>query len=701
MQTPDPPFDPYHIWLAIPPDQRPPDLYQLLGLQPFESDVNVITNAVDQRMRHVKSFATGPHGNLSQQILNELGQAKVHLINPQLRAAYDARLRAPRSAAGVPTAVPLATPVGQLEAGQTIEAFEAPQAATSSAIPGFDLKTEDRGRRRNKPSSAVMAVIYLAVAGIIAGLVWIFAFGDPTFKSTPTTPTTSTTSSEPVESGSADNSSQSTNLVEKTRAEPTPPVSPPSDSRPSDSPTDASPEKPATESQVTVAPPPAAIPSEPAPDKSARALDAAIGLAESPMSTAPPKKKDPVPLPADFKGRLGRAFRDLANNDYASYLEQRNEVRRMASLSQDQGAIDAVSRLEQMSRAVAKVWEFVHIAIRPLRAMSEIQGPDGNMAAVVEAGPDKLILRADGQTRRYAAEMRGPMKVFPNMTGNLASLLAIRVEPQTEQSKKAISFIQLLANTELPANDSELWQTAEDLWASNGLPPAEFFGIPTRNGVMNAGDPEFNSAATSVAPKPSTDPGFFVARFQFDGSKQTAVKFDVPPEFGTDPKMEVSRVYLGPTLGVHTPSRWQREVKNGSWEIAGKFVKLMLRTKTSGGGVQAQVAGQYRRDSGSRFRFERIELDKLSEQLGNISNALTKKRIDVDALVRRTLQGGKPLDLLNVPNDANLTTIIGELGTMPPKVDSPIAIMLRMQQVRDFAKELQEAGWVELKVVRE
>lgn len=53
----DEPFDPYLKWLGIPPDHRPPDLYRLLGIEPFESDLDVIANAADQRMVYVKGFA--------------------------------------------------------------------------------------------------------------------------------------------------------------------------------------------------------------------------------------------------------------------------------------------------------------------------------------------------------------------------------------------------------------------------------------------------------------------------------------------------------------------------------------------------------------------------------------------------------------------------------------------------------------------
>lgn len=89
----DPTFDPYHKWLAIPKEKQPPDHYQLLGIPLFEPDPDVICNAADQRMAHVRSFQTGEHQKLSQTILNEISAARICLLNPQKKADYDATLR--------------------------------------------------------------------------------------------------------------------------------------------------------------------------------------------------------------------------------------------------------------------------------------------------------------------------------------------------------------------------------------------------------------------------------------------------------------------------------------------------------------------------------------------------------------------------------------------------------------------------------
>ncbi|HMC12560.1 MAG TPA: hypothetical protein VKH44_14775, partial [Pirellulaceae bacterium] len=86
-------FDPYHKWLGIPADEQPVSLYRLLGLQPFETDSDVIETAADQRLRLLKTFQDGPHGALSQKLLNEISRARQRLLDPTDQAAYAALLR--------------------------------------------------------------------------------------------------------------------------------------------------------------------------------------------------------------------------------------------------------------------------------------------------------------------------------------------------------------------------------------------------------------------------------------------------------------------------------------------------------------------------------------------------------------------------------------------------------------------------------
>jgi len=90
-------FDPYHRWLGIPPEEQPPGYYRLLGVKLFESDADVIDSAVNRQMAHLRTFQGGPHAALSQRLLNEVATARVCLLNPTKKAAYDNSLRpAPR-----------------------------------------------------------------------------------------------------------------------------------------------------------------------------------------------------------------------------------------------------------------------------------------------------------------------------------------------------------------------------------------------------------------------------------------------------------------------------------------------------------------------------------------------------------------------------------------------------------------------------
>ena len=86
-------FNPYHKWLGIPLEEQPANLYRLLAVAPFESDPDVIESAADQRMAHLRTFQAGKHSALSQKLLNEVAAAKVCLLRPDKKAAYDAQLR--------------------------------------------------------------------------------------------------------------------------------------------------------------------------------------------------------------------------------------------------------------------------------------------------------------------------------------------------------------------------------------------------------------------------------------------------------------------------------------------------------------------------------------------------------------------------------------------------------------------------------
>ena len=83
-------FNPYLKWLGI--RSSSPDHYQLLGIERFESDADVIASAADRQMAHVRKYQNGPQAAQSQELLNELAAAKICLLTPDKKLAYDIAL---------------------------------------------------------------------------------------------------------------------------------------------------------------------------------------------------------------------------------------------------------------------------------------------------------------------------------------------------------------------------------------------------------------------------------------------------------------------------------------------------------------------------------------------------------------------------------------------------------------------------------
>jgi len=102
-------FDPYKEWLGLPPGQRPPDHYTLLGLPPLESDPRRIAQAADVQSAKVRRVRPGVHLAEWSRLLDRIQAAKTCLLNPASKAAYDATLR---SSGGSPGAAPPASRPG-------------------------------------------------------------------------------------------------------------------------------------------------------------------------------------------------------------------------------------------------------------------------------------------------------------------------------------------------------------------------------------------------------------------------------------------------------------------------------------------------------------------------------------------------------------------------------------------------------------
>ena len=78
--------------LGVPAAEQPADHYRLLGLTRLEANRQVIQNAADRQMAFVRQLAGGPYSEVSQELLNQLAEARLCLLNPIRKEEYDTRL---------------------------------------------------------------------------------------------------------------------------------------------------------------------------------------------------------------------------------------------------------------------------------------------------------------------------------------------------------------------------------------------------------------------------------------------------------------------------------------------------------------------------------------------------------------------------------------------------------------------------------
>lgn len=85
-------FDPYHQWLGIPKDKRPPTHYQILGIAPDERSHYVIRGAAERQRQYVLSFEHGIYRAKADEVLGAIADAEIVLLDEIRRREYDAKL---------------------------------------------------------------------------------------------------------------------------------------------------------------------------------------------------------------------------------------------------------------------------------------------------------------------------------------------------------------------------------------------------------------------------------------------------------------------------------------------------------------------------------------------------------------------------------------------------------------------------------
>ncbi len=92
--------DPYKTWLGIPPGPQPPNYYRLLGLADFESRPEVIEAAAEQQTARLLNLPAEARGPEVQTLLAEIAAARLCLLQPARKLAYDEALRRQSGASG-------------------------------------------------------------------------------------------------------------------------------------------------------------------------------------------------------------------------------------------------------------------------------------------------------------------------------------------------------------------------------------------------------------------------------------------------------------------------------------------------------------------------------------------------------------------------------------------------------------------------
>ncbi|TWU58177.1 hypothetical protein [Rubripirellula reticaptiva] len=157
-------LDPLYQWLGIPPDEQPPHHYRLLAITTFESDNEVINIAADKQLSHLQQITNGEHAAEAEDLSNQVSAARLCLLSPARKKAYDERLRHQLEAANSselsPTVVSVVAPVlapvippalGTVAASSAASSAPAQSSAQSSvqAEPVETIPVQPKLRTRN------------------------------------------------------------------------------------------------------------------------------------------------------------------------------------------------------------------------------------------------------------------------------------------------------------------------------------------------------------------------------------------------------------------------------------------------------------------------------------------------------------------------------------------------------------------------
>ena len=159
-------FDPYEKWLGIPPSEQPPNFYRLLGVELFESDRQTIDAAAKRRMRNLQAEVAGPNGPNARQLLVEISDARICLMMPDRRKAYDHGLRRIRFGEAGPAAGGRPEAIGCCREGRC---RESPRRGAPCACPKAGGALPVAGGPGTRIGTLGLGADWGAGGGILAG----------------------------------------------------------------------------------------------------------------------------------------------------------------------------------------------------------------------------------------------------------------------------------------------------------------------------------------------------------------------------------------------------------------------------------------------------------------------------------------------------------------------------------------------------
>ena len=452
-------FNVYLKWLGIPLHQQPPNCYRLLGVEPFESDLEVIAHAADRQMAHIRSFSAGEHANLAQRLLNEISAARVQLLHPQKKASYDALLQA--DLLGLQGQAPAPAPIAQREVAPPAESFE---AVEDEQIPPV---------WRHPAVLATAGICCVMVVAICSALYLRSRAGaESRVAEATTTPATNGSDLSPGELAAVSVDEESS---PKSSEQPSPSLEPidASTATPADgasvSPADGASVPPADEASVPTSSEPSTMPTSaatsetaitaqtPASETTAVAKQDAPtptstdSMAFTPSDPGPPEPLDedrpvvrrreklPIPASADQARALAQV-KDIFSREYAGKsLEQKRALAQVLMNQTRTVEDDAVSRYVLLSESVSHAKEGGDLTFT-LRAIDEL-----DRSYVVDALEMKIDLLNDFSRQAKNTAQR---QMLADLALNLAQQAARerKYEPAEKLAIQAQSMATRLGN---------------------------------------------------------------------------------------------------------------------------------------------------------------------------------------------------------------------------------------------------------------